>query len=155
MAAKVLSPGDRAPEIRLPDLDGQTRALKELDGGKPSLVVLFKISCPTCQFTLPYLERMKGGGVSVVGISQDDAESTREFNQEFGVTFPTLVDEPQYRVSEGFRITHVPSMFLVEGDGRISWSSVGWSRQAIEELGKKAGVEVVRPGEFVPEWKSG
>ncbi|HBY61145.1 MAG TPA: hypothetical protein DEH78_15085 [Solibacterales bacterium] len=155
MPAKMLSPGDRAPEIRLPDLEGQPRSLAALSGAKASLVVLFKIACPTCQFTLPFLDRMKAGALAVVGISQDDPESTREFNQEFGVSFPTLIDAPAYAVSDAFRITHVPSLFVVETDGRISWSGTGWSRQAIEELEKKAGVRVVREREFVPEWKSG
>lgn len=141
----------------MPDVDGRIRSLDEFLSAGPVLLVLFKVSCPTCQFTLPFLERLQGGRIQVIGISQDDAEWTREFNTEFGLTFPTLTDleATNYPVSNAFGITSVPSLFLVQPDGRISWTSAGFSRQSIEELGQVAGVPVLKSGEHVPEWKSG
>jgi len=39
---------------------------------------------------------LRGEAATVIGVSQDDAKGTKEFNQEYGVTFPTLVDSAGY-----------------------------------------------------------
>lgn len=152
-----LEEGSPAPEIRLRDVNGQERSLSQFLESGATLVALFKISCPTCQFTFPYLQRLSAGKLQVVGISQDEPEWTREFNRDFGVTFPTLIDEAVegHPVSNAFGIAHVPSLFLIQPDGRISWTVTGFSRKGLEELGELAGVKVFRPEEKVPEWRSG
>ena len=124
--------------------------------GTPALLVFFKVSCPTCQLTLPYLERMFQQGIPVIGISQDDAEITREFADAFDLTFPMRVDErgAGYPASNAFRITSVPSMFLVENSA-ISWASIGFVKREIEEFAAKRGVAPFRPGDRVPELKPG
>ena len=90
-------------------------------------------------------------------ISQDDAESTREFHQEFGITLPTLLDreEDNYPASNAYGLSHVPSLFLVEPDGKISLSLMGFDKKGMEKLGRRLGAEPFAPGEYVPEWKSG
>ena len=77
------------------------------------LAVFFKVSCPVCQYTFPFLERMhKAYGdkkVAIVGISQDDQRDTAAFLKEYGVTFPTLLDDPNgYAVSNAYGLTNVP-----------------------------------------------
>ncbi len=69
--------GDQAPDFTLKDVQGGTRSLKELASEKAVLVAFYKISCPVCQFTLPFLERLnQSEKVEVVAVSQDDAEGT-------------------------------------------------------------------------------
>jgi peroxiredoxin len=153
----LLDAGDQAPDIHLPDVDGKARSLGDFLNQGSTLVVLFKVSCPTCQLTLPILQRLEGGRMPVVGISQDDAEWTREFQSEFGVKFPVLLDseEDGYPASNEFGISNVPSLFVIQPDRKIRWTGVGFSRQAMLELGEMAGVTVLRPGENLPEWKAG
>jgi peroxiredoxin len=155
---KLLDAGVRAPEFRLPLLDGGETTLQELIASGPVLLAFFKISCPTCQLTFPFLERIhRPGTLPIYGISQNDAEDTREFNREFGVTFPVLLDDEDsgFPVSNDFGISSVPTMFLVERDGTISQVFEGWRRKEIEWLGEKAGVRPIQQGENVPEWKAG
>jgi len=155
---KLLAPGSRAPGFRLPRLDGGTVALQEILANGPALIAFFKTTCPVCQLTFPYLERIhQGGTLPVYGISQDDAEDTREFNREFGIAFPTLLDSGRsgYPASNAFGIFSVPTAFLIERDGGISRVIEGWSKREIESLGGLAGVEVFRQGDNVPEWKAG
>ncbi|MBX5494102.1 MAG: TlpA family protein disulfide reductase [Bryobacteraceae bacterium] len=154
---RTLEAGDEAPEIRLPDLNGEERTLSDFAPTGRTLVAFFKTTCPTCQLTFPFLDRMRGGRLAIIGISQDDRARTREFNEHFGVHFPVLLDSETsgYPVSNAFGLTHVPSLYVLEPNGRIAWSSFGWSRKDIEALAQMAGVEVFRPGEFVPEWKAG
>src|SRR5215472_16877202 len=98
-----------------------------LDGGKfslsgalargPVVVAFFKVSCPVCQLAFPYLERIfkaysKDGKFTLVGISQDNAKDTQAFNRQFGVTFPALLDEKKYPVSNAYGLTNVPTIFV-------------------------------------------
>jgi peroxiredoxin len=155
---KLLDTGSRAPDFSLPRLEGGTVALQEILGNGPAAIVFFKTTCPVCQFTLPFLERIhQGGTVPVYAISQDGAKDTREFNRQCGLALPTLLDSERsgFPVSNAFGISSVPTTFLIERDGRISRVIEGWSKREIEWLGGLAGVEAFRQGDNVPEWKAG
>lgn len=156
----MLTEGATAPDFALQNLSGNRRTLAQIADGRPVLLTFYKVSCPTCQFTLPFLERMYRGATDAMGmytVSQDDAESTREFQQEFGITIPTLLDsdEEGYPASNAYGLSHVPSMFLIEPDGRISQAFMGFDKRALEQLGQRLGAAPFEPGEYVPEFKSG
>lgn len=154
---QALGEGETAPDFQLEDLGGGRRAPVE----KPVVLAFFKVNCPTCQYTFPFLERLYRGRanreISMLAISQDDAESTREFHKAFGVTMPTVLDheEEGYPASNAYRLSNVPSIFLVEADGKISRTVVGFDRQAMEELGARLGKAPFEPGESVPDRKPG
>ena len=153
-----VEPGTRAPDFRLELLNGGYRTLAELLAGGPVLLVFFKISCPVCQMTFPFLERIhQAGALRIFGISQNDAADTREFNQEFGVTFPTLLDSEDdgFPASNEYGISSVPTMFLIDPDGTVARTMEGWRKKEIEALAAPAPAGLFRPGEYVPEWKAG
>jgi peroxiredoxin len=158
---QILQPGQRAPEFELAGLENGSRTLRDLLADGPVLLAFFKSTCPVCQMTFPFLERIyRGrapGAFSIYGVSQDDAETTREFNTEFGITFPVLRDteESGYTASNDYRISHVPSLFLVARDGTIAWSLEGFNKREFEALAGQVGVHPFRQDERVPEWKSG
>jgi peroxiredoxin len=157
---EMLATGSRAPAVRLKDLKGQERTLEALLAGGPALLAFYKESCPVCQFTLPFLERLHqgaGGAVQFVAVSQDDTRSAETFNRDYGISFTTLLDESRagYQASNAFGITHVPSCFLIEKDGTVSWTLEGFSKSELESVGRRVGVAPFRPGEYVPEWKAG
>jgi peroxiredoxin len=136
----MLQTGDRAPEFVLPNLDGSQSGLQEWLGSGSVCVVFLKVNCPTCQYTFPFLQRFTvAAGLTLVGISQNEARSTRQFCERYGVKFPVLLDraEAGYPVSNAYRITHVPSLFLIDTDGTISRSFSGYSRKDLEELGHR------------------
>lgn len=154
----LLEAGMHAPAFELQDASGEKRALAALLEQGPVLLAFFKVSCPVCQMTLPVLERLaKNEAVQVIGISQDDAASTRAFNGRFHVTFPTLLDEARegYPVSNAFGISAVPSIFIVETDGKVSKSYAGFSKRELESIGQRVNVRPFTEGEYVPEFKAG
>ena len=154
----MLEAGARAPSFLLKALDGAAVSLDEILAKGPALLAFYKISCPVCQLTFPYLERLAAGsGFQIIGISQDDASATQGFNHRFGVTFPTLLDQAQesYPASNAYGITNVPTLFLVESDGHIASAFSGFSKRDMEALGARALVKPFRPDENVPEWKAG
>ncbi len=158
--------GKSAPEFSLKALDGKQYSLSDLLLRGPVVVAFFKISCPVCQFTFPFLqrifERFAGKNASVIGVSQDDARSTREFNQEYGVTFPTLLDISGYPASNAYGLTNVPTVFLIAPDGQVKVSSMGFDKAGLEQIAnelaqaeKIAAAPLFRPDEIVPAFKPG
>lgn len=164
----ALEAGIRAPEIKLTALDGQKFSLQDSLKRGPVVAAFFKVNCPVCQFTFPYIEKIfqayrESGKFTLVGVSQNDAADTRGFNREYGITFPTLLDEKgKYPASNAYGLTNVPTVFLISADGEIESSSVGWSKGDIEQLNQKLAeltgkpaARVFAPGERVPDYKPG
>ena len=163
----ALTTGTTAPEFELKTLDGKDFLLSEALARGPVVLAFFKVSCPTCQYVLPFFERLhkaySGKGVTLVGISQNSAKDTAAFNKEFGVTFPVLLDDTHsYPVSNAYGLTNVPTIFWIAQDGEIEVSSVGWVKADFEEInrkmadaGKSAPVGVFKPGDDVRDFRAG
>jgi peroxiredoxin len=162
-----IEPGKIAPGFLLKALDGKEYSLNSLIEKGPVVVAFFKISCPACQFTFPFLERLYkrygGDAVTFLGISQDDARSTKEFTREYGVTFPiALDDEKSYPTSNAYGLTMVPTIFLIDTDGTAKISSMGFDKKDLEtiasEVAKRREIPpaaLFRPDETVPANKPG
>jgi peroxiredoxin len=153
----MLAAGDKAPPFSLPDVDGSAHSLAEMLKNGPVLAILYKVSCPVCQLALPYLERICQGGLQLVTICQDDAAAAKKFNSAFGISMPTLLDTKAsgYGVSNAFGITNVPSLFLIEADGVISYAGHGFHKAELEALAARAGSPIFRAEDNVPAWKAG
>jgi peroxiredoxin len=150
--------GDKAPSFQLTNLDGSKQTLEDILARGPALLAFYKISCPVCQLTAPYLERLAANpAIQIIGISQDEAGATLGFTGRLGVTFPTLLDSSSegYPASNAYGITSVPSLFLVEADGTIARSFCGFSKHDLEEIGARTGVSPFGADDNVPEWKAG
>src|SRR6202045_5019019 len=88
--------GHTAPDFSLKSIESTEYSLPKLLQRGPVFVSFFKVSCPVCQFTFPFLERLYkrygGKDVTFLGISQDNARATKEFADAHGVTFPIALD---------------------------------------------------------------
>jgi peroxiredoxin len=163
----ALTAGVSAPDFKLQTMDGKQFSLREALTRGPVVAAFFKVSCPVCQYTFPFLERIyKAHGeknVTIVGISQNDRKDTLTFAKEYGVTFPILLDETNtYPVSNAYGLTNVPTIFWIAADGEIEVSSVGWERKEIEEINQKAAQAngdgpkaVFRGDEQIPDFRAG
>jgi cytochrome c biogenesis protein CcmG, thiol:disulfide interchange protein DsbE len=162
----ALSTGTLAPDFTLPTVDGKQFSLKEALARGPVLAAFFKISCPVCQFALPFVERIYQAygnrNVTVVGISQNEAKDTAAFIKEYGLTFLILLDDTHaYPVSNAYGLTNVPSIFWITRDGEIEIASVGWVKKDIDEINHRAAdtgdslKAVFRAGEDVPDFRAG
>ena len=158
--------GKTAPDFSLPDLGGKEHSLAAALEKGPVALAFYKVSCPVCQYALPFVERIHkaygGERVSVFGISQDDVRDTREFCDEYGLTFASLVDEEGYPVSNKYGLTNVPTVVLVQPDGRVKVSVHGFSKRDLETISKELAVAagklvkpVFLPDEVVPDYKPG
>jgi len=163
--AKVRT-GNKAPNFDLKDLNGKRVSLHEALARGPVVAAFFKVSCPTCQFTFPFLERLfKAYGsdrTTFLAISQDDARDTREFGTEYGVTFPALLDDDGFPASNDYGITNVPTFYLIDPNGTVQVDSVGFDKKALETISEKLVrflgrpvAAVFKPGEVIPDSKPG
>jgi len=161
-----INAGNKAPEFSLSGLDGRSYSLSSLLQKGPVVAAFFKISCPVCQFTFPFIERLfksyGGGDVTFLGISQDDAKATKEFASRFGATFPIAMDEKGYPASNAYGLSMVPTIFLIDPDGTVRVSSMGFVKQDLETIAselatrkKAAASPLFRPEERIPANKPG
>lgn len=162
----ALTAGTAAPEINLFNLRGSQFSLSEALKRGPVIAAFFKVSCPVCQFTFPYLERIykayPGAPITIVGVSQDEQNYTEDFAREYGITFPLLLDPvDRYPVSNAYDLTNVPSTFFI-ADGEVKLSIVGWDKRDMEALNAAvartsgaAAKPLFKPGEDVPGSKAG
>ena len=163
----ALASGTKAPNIELKTLDGKPFSLQDELSHGSVVLAFFKVSCPTCQYALPFLERLYKAyghkGVKLVGVSQNDAKETAAFNKQFGITFPVLLDDThRYPASNAYGLTNVPSIFWVAQDGEIEVSSVGWVKSDFDQInrkmaeaGKATPALVFKPGEDVRDFRAG
>jgi peroxiredoxin len=161
-----ITAGNPAPQFSLQGLDGKSYSLQSLLRQGPVVAAFFKVSCPICQFAFPFIERLykkyAGPSVTFLGISQDDARATNKFNSEYGITFPVAPDEKGYPVSNGYGLTNVPTVFLIDTDGIVKLSFTGFDKSGLEAIAndlagrQKVPLEALfRPNESVPAYKPG
>jgi peroxiredoxin len=132
----MLQANQKAPDFKLPIFgDGQSHFYDQQ--GKTAVIVFYKYNCPTCQWTMPFLQKIYdayGDAFYFVAIAQDDAEKTQGFQRDYGVTMPILLDMSPYKVSSAYGLEIVPSIFLVDPYHKISYSGEGFVKQEILNL---------------------
>lgn len=152
--------GTPAPNFELPDQDGNMVSLASLKG-KPIVIYFypkdFTPGCTqeACDFRDNY-EPIKNMGVTVLGISPDDAESHTKFRAEHKLPFQLLADvnnktSKRYgawgkkNVMGNEVIGLIRSTFIIDAQGKIFkvWHNVnveGHIEEVINELNKLSGV---------------
>jgi peroxiredoxin len=163
----ALTAGTDAPDFELRALDGRRFALREELANGPIILAFFKVSCPTCQYALPFFQRLEQAyghkSARIFGVSQNGPKETAAFIKEFGVTFPVLLDDTEkYPVSNAYGLTNVPSIFWISQDGEIEISSVGWVKADFTAINRKMGevgqispAAIFQPGEDVRDFRAG
>jgi len=119
-----------APGFSLPDLDGGALALDALRG-RVVFVNFWGTWCAPCRDEAPSLERLYGqlrdDGFELLGVSIDAPgarDEIRAFRDEFGISFPILVD-PGKEVYRAYGATGVPETFLIDAGGNLVERFVG------------------------------
>jgi peroxiredoxin len=147
----MLQVGEHTPAFTLRDVDGKSHALAARSSPL-TLAVFFKTTCPTCHYAWQYYQRMhetyKNSGLSVLGISQHDAERTREYRNQYDATFPHLLDEG-FTVSRAYDPAFVPTGFLIDTQGKIIETIESWNSQRVNDVSKHIAQELGVPAQHI------
>lgn len=162
----LLETGTNAPDFKLSGTDGKTSSLKEKLSTDLTLLAFFKINCPTCQFTFPFLEKLHknyaGKGFTLWGISQNNQAETLQFAGEYKISFPLLLDQNNYQISYAYGITVVPTLFLIDKNQEILFTGEGFAKEDLEKLSQEIAqrvglspVNIFADESYVPAFKAG
>ena len=160
----MLQTNQKAPDFTLPKFGGGNSSFHEETDGKLSVLAFYKFSCPVCQLTFPFLEKIYeayGNSFYFVAIAQDPPDKTDDFRKQYGITIPTLMDMSPYPVSREYGLETVPTIFLVNPDHTIRFAGEGFAKQDLLNLADVLAEKTGRPqievfGDAnVPEYKPG
>src|SRR5690606_1720774 len=95
-SAMPLHIGDQAPPFRASTHQGDNIALSDFHGRRLALYFYPMDDTPGCTAQACSLrdggERLHAAGVTVLGVSGQDAASHRRFAEKYGLAFPLLLD---------------------------------------------------------------
>lgn len=116
-------PGERAPDFTLKSLSGEQLTLNSFKG-KVVVLNFWASWCEPCRKELPALQRLytqvKDQGVEVVAVGTDDSrESLKETAEQYGVTFPVLVDQ-RGEIKAKYKIAGIPETYVLKPDGTLT-----------------------------------
>jgi cytochrome c biogenesis protein CcmG/thiol:disulfide interchange protein DsbE len=119
--------GRTAAAFGLRTLDGARVSLADLRGS-PVVVNFWASWCVPCREEASLLEALAAqgpGGLRVVGVLYEDSpENARAFAEQYGVSYPTLLD-PDGRAAIDYGVLGIPETFFVDRSGIIRAHQVG------------------------------
>jgi peroxiredoxin len=115
-------PGLIAPDFTLETLDGETITLSDLRG-KGVVVNFWATWCLPCRTEMPALERtwnsLGNDGLVILAVNrQESPDRVGAFAEEFGLTFPILLDRDG-SVFGRYNVQLYPTTFFIGRDGII------------------------------------
>jgi len=130
-------------------------AIPGLQSGKKALLVFFETDCPTCQLALPYLNALNRDSIQVIGLSQDDERSTREFVNQLKISYPVELDSG-LKISRAYDPQNVPTFYLLDENGQVQQTLVGFDKKGLNDLAAAVGQQpIAPPDDGAPAWKPG
>lgn len=126
--------GDEAPAFSLSDQDGRIVHLDDCRGRKLLLYFYPKADTPGCTkqacSVRDAMEGLAEAGVTPIGVSPDEPDKQRKFDEKYALGFPLLSD-PEHKVARAYGAWGQKSMygktyegvvrssFLIDENGRI------------------------------------
>ena len=162
----ALSKGGKAPSFELPGVDGKTYSPDNLSKGDLAVVAFFKESCPVCHLAFPYLDKIFSNhkedvNIRFFGVAQESRSGAKKFIQNFNLSMPVALDEDPYPVSRKYGLTNVPTVFVIDGEGKVVESLVGFDKKGYESVAARLAQASGTPqadvfkGASVPDFKPG
>jgi len=125
------------PGLTLQGLDGKA---KPLPRGKVTLVDFWATWCEPCRVSMPRVEHIwkkyQPAGLELYSVDTDDDSpnrdpEVREFLMKNRLSFPVVFDDGS--ASRAFSIASLPTMVLLNKQGRVIWTDVGALTQRREK----------------------
>jgi len=171
---KTLEIGEKAPDFRLPGVDGKTHSLKDFAKANILVVVFTCNHCPTAQ---AYEDRIKkladdyrGKGVALIAISPNDPKAVRldelgytdlsdSFAEmkiraiEHGFNFPYLYDGDTQKSSRAYGPVATPHVFIFDKERTLRYAGRVDDSEKIEKVttsDTRNAIDALLDGKTVP-----
>ena len=124
-----LDAGQLAPDFELQTVNGETMQLSDLRGEKV-LLNFWATWCPPCRAEMPdmqnYHEGYDDGVILAVNLleTEQNMEQVEDFLEEFGISFPILLDETT-EVTTSYNAFALPTSYFINKDGTIDSMAIG------------------------------
>jgi thiol-disulfide isomerase/thioredoxin len=132
---KLLAVGEIAPDWNLNDAAGQTHRLSEYRG-KVIVMDFWATWCEPCKEIMPRMQKLyekyHDKDVVVFGINSWEQKDPVAFMQKKRFAYQLLLKGEQ--IADSYRVTILPSIYLIGFDGQIIYSHVGLDHQDMGEL---------------------
>ena len=143
-----LSVGDRAPAFSLKDQNGRNISLADFKGSKLLLYFYPKADTPGCTRQSVCVRdataELAQAGIAVLGISPDEPDKLRRFDEKHGLRFPLLSD-PDHKTAKAYCAWGKKAMYGKTYEGMIRSSFL------LDETGKVLQASYkVKPEDTVP-----
>ena len=129
-AVDMFKKGEVLPAFSLEDRSGVVRTQEDY-AGKYVVYDFWATWCPDCREDIPAMKDLYakyGDKVTFVGVSFDtDPEKLDAYVAENGIEWLQLSDfvtKKESKVGEAFRVKWIPSMYLVDPDGKVVLGTV-------------------------------
>ena len=131
-----------------------------------SMCIVWPAACPTCQFGMPYFDRLyrafQAESVPVFAVAQEETKEAAAFAREYDIQMPQYLDSAPFSVSREYGLMNVPTMIWISADGLIERVTPAFVKSDISEtaawLAEACGVpppDIFNAGEDVPALKPG
>ena len=141
--------GQQRPEFAALDLNGEMRNIKEWDG-KIIMLNFWATWCPPCKREIPHFIELQNEygdqGFQIIGIAVDDEDAVRQYVEEIGMNYPSLVVQDEgvtLAKRYGNDIGALPYSVIINRDGEISYTIRGeLSKIRAKELLAERGIQL-------------
>ena len=126
---RIITRGDRAPEFRLPSLEGKSVGLSDFRG-KVVMVHFWATWCPPCVEEMPTLDKLSreftGKNFQLLAVSADEggADTVSAFMTRNRLSIPVLLDTER-TVAGLYGTFKFPETYILDGQGIVRYKAIG------------------------------
>lgn len=133
-----LKVGDNMPVFTCKSLSGKDLSSENLKG-KVVLINFWATWCPPCKAEMPLMQKelfesIQDENFVMAAISRgEETDVVKKFIDQYKYTFPIYLDK-EAKVYNLFASKYIPRNFVIGKDGKIKFSSIGFTKEEFAKL---------------------